>query len=197
MSGEDKRPETKKEYHSLYPLAHDEEICPAGHFWGWGIRSHYVIHYVVSGKGYLHCEGQDYTVGEGQIFVIFPWTVIKYEADMKDPWHYSWINFYGKEADGIFSSLGITPSTPVFNVKNGEEALEIMRRMPTERGAELEKNLDFSACLYELMSLLLKNREPIEQGENSYLVSARRYIRAHYFEDLTVEKIAAHVGISK
>ena len=189
--------EAKKEYPSLFPLAHDEEICLPGHYWGWGIRSHYIIHYVVSGKGYLHYEGRDFTIGEGQMFVVFPRTLIKYEADERDPWHYSWINFYGSEAEEIFALLGITPEDPVFSMKNGDEGLEILRKMPTERGADLEKNLDFTALLYEFMSLLLKNREAHDKGENIYLTAAKRYIRAHYFEDISVEKIAAHVGISR
>ena len=187
----------KREYTSLFPLAHDEEKCAPGHFWGTGIRPHYVIHYVVSGRGYLHCEGRDFTVREGQIFVIFPWTVIKYEADRRDPWHYAWINFYGSEADEIFERMSISSQSPVYTMKNGDEALEIMRKMPTERGADIGKNLDFAACLYELMSLLMKNTSVPERGENIYLTAARRYIRSHYFEDITVEQIAAHVGISR
>ena len=197
MKNEGENKNSKKEYISLFPLAHDEEKCAPGHFWGMGIRPHYIIHYVVSGKGYLHCEGRDYTIGEGQIFVTFPWTVIKYEADRKDPWHYSWINFYGSEAEEIFSKLGISIQNPVFSMKNGDEVLEIMRKMPTERGADLEQNLNFSALLYNFMSLLLKNAESQEHGENIYLTAAKRYIRSHYFEDITVEKIASYVGISR
>jgi len=187
----------KREYVSLYPLAHNDEQCEPGHFWGTGIRNHYVIHYVISGKGYLHCEGRDFTVREGQIFVIFPWTVIKYEADLKTPWSYSWVNFYGSEAEEVFSRIGISPREPIYSVKNGAEIHEVMRGMPRERGAEIEKNLDFSSRLYELMSLLLKNTDSTERGENLYLTAAKRYIRSHYFEDITVEQISARVGISR
>ena len=197
MNEEKRKQEIKREHTSLYPLAHDDEICPPGHYWGWGIRTHYIVHYVVSGKGYLHHEGRDFTVEEGQIFVVFPRTLIKYEADERDPWRYSWINFYGAEADEIFAQLGITHDSPVFSMKNGDEGLEILRQMPTERGAELGQNLDFTALLYEFMSLLLKNTETSARRENAYLSAAKRYIRSHYFEDITVEKIAAHVGISR
>ena len=188
---------TKKEYISLYPLTHEDEYCSPGHSWGYGIRTHYVIHYVASGRGVLNCDGREFTIGKGQIFVIFPRTVIKYEADKKDPWHYSWINFYGNEAEEIFSRMGICPEKPVFSVTNGGEILEVMSHMPTERGADIERNLEFSARLYELMSLLIKNTVVSEKGENIYLTAAKRYIRSHYFEDITVEKISAYVGISR
>lgn len=197
MNRDNENQSIKKEYISLFPLAHDEESCAPGHYWGPGIRSHYVIHYVISGKGVLCSEGREFPVGKGQIFAVFPWTVIKYEADRKDPWHYSWINFYGSEADEIFSQLGISPEAPVFSMKNGDEALEVLRNMPAERGADVGKNLDFSARLYDFMSLLIKNKGVSERGENIYLTAAKRYIRSHYFEDITVEKIASNVGISR
>ena len=157
MNRENESKSIKREYTSLYPLAHDDEECAPGHNWGYGIRSHYVIHYVASGKGVLYCEGRQFTIHKGQIFVIFPRTVIKYEADRREPWVYSWINFYGSEAEEIFAKMEITPESPVFTVKNGVEILEVMRNMPTERGADIGKNLDFAARLYELMSLLVKN----------------------------------------
>lgn len=187
----------RREYNSLYPLAHDEEHCAPGHFWGPGIRPHYIIHYVVSGRGRLCHDGHEFVATAGQIFVIFPWTVIKYEADMKDPWHYTWINFYGNEAEEIFSQLGLSPTSPLLDLKNGDEVLEVMRKMPTERGADVGGNLDFSARLYDLMSLIVKNREESDRGENIYLTAAKRYIKAHYFEDITVERIAYNVGISR
>lgn len=187
----------KREYVSLSPRAHDEEKCAPCHSWGYGIRDHYVIHYILSGKGYLWCEGREYVIHKGQIFVVFPWTVIKYEADRKEPWHYAWVNFYGNEADEIFSHMGISTEFPVFTVKNGGEIVEVMRNMPTERSSDIEKNLDFSARLYELMSLLMKNKATSEGGENAYLASAKRYIKSHYFEDITVENISSHIGISR
>ena len=187
----------RREHHSLYPETSGEEICKAGHYWGPGIRSHYLVHYVISGRGRLFYDDREFQVKKGQIFVVFPWTVIKYEADCKDPWHYVWTSFFGDEAERIFGQLGISPDRPIFTVKNGAEVLETVRSMPPERSNETKTNLDFSARLYEFMSLLMENANEHEDRESGYLGAAKRYIRSHYFEDITVEGIAAHLGISR
>lgn len=181
----------------LSPVISGEQSCPSGHFWGSGVRHYYLIHYVISGKGVFYCGPNKFNLCAGQIFVIFPGTVIKYQADKLDPWHYAWVGFSGDEAKDVFAGLGITPKNPVFSVKNGDELLENIRRMPAERGADLHTNLLFSARLYGFMALLMENRNKEPGRENSYYVAAKRYIKAHYFEDITVESVASHVGISR
>lgn len=188
---------TKREKSLLYPLDSGEERCAPLHLWGAGVRQHYLVHYVISGKGVFYCGGREYNIRKGQIFVIFPWTVIKYQADANDPWHYTWINFSGDEAGEIFSQMGITPENPVFTMKNGVQALEVIRNMPRERSSDMRINLEFSARLYEFMSLLMENLRVVEKSEDIYLSAAKRYIKSHYFDDITVEEVAAHVGISR
>ena len=187
----------KKERSSLYPIDSGEERCAPLHAWGQGIRQHYLIHYVISGKGKFYCGAKEYEIRKGQIFVVFPWTVIKYQADALDPWHYVWVDFSGEEARDILTQMGISVESPVFSIKNGAAVLEVVRNMPRERSSDTCVNLDFSAKLYEFMSLLLQNIKQIERGGNSYLTSAKRFIRSHYFDDITVDEVASHVGISR
>ena len=187
----------KKDRASLYPIDSGEERCAPLHSWGQGIRPNYLIHYVVSGKGTFWCGGKQYEIRKGQIFVVFPWTVIKYQADAADPWHYAWVDFVGEEAGDILSQMGISAESPVFSIKNGAEVLEVIRNMPRERSADTCDNLEFSAKLYEFMSLLMKNTKQSEIGGNAYLAAAKRYIKAHYFDDITVDEVASYVGISR
>ena len=85
----------KKEPYALTPVFSGEEKCAAGHYWGAGVRASYVIHYVISGEGTFYCGPNKFTVHAGQIFVIFPGTMIKYQASFTNPWHYAWIGFHG------------------------------------------------------------------------------------------------------
>ena len=188
---------TKKERTSLYPIDSGEEHCAPYHAWGQGIRQNYLIHYVVSGKGIFWCGGKQYEIQKGQIFVVFPWTVIKYQADGNDPWHYVWVNFSGEEARDILMQMGISVDSPVFSIKNGADVIEVIRNMPRERSIDTCVNLEFSSKLYEFMSLLMKNIKPLGRGENSYLAAAKRYIKSHYFDDITVDEVASYVGISR
>ena len=187
----------KKQYQGLIPISSGEEKCAPNHYWGAGVRPTYLIHYVISGKGVFYCGTQKYTLKRGQAFVIFPGTIVKYQADDKDPWHYAWVNFDGDEAKEIFSQAKITPLSPIVTVSDVDGVRELLADMPTERGAHMSNNLRFCARLYELLSLLPASDNEGEHSENDYLTTARRYIKAHYSEDITVEQVASHVGISR
>ena len=187
----------KKVKPPLVPIASGEERCEAKHSWGPGVRSHYVIHYVVSGRGSFYCGMNKFHLKKGQIFVIYPDTIVKYEADEKEPWHYIWVDFYGEEVRPILDLMKITVKSPVKNIQNGTDLVEALRQMPAERTADTSNNLKFYSKLYEFMSLLVKDSSSTENTESDYFETASRYIRAHYQEPITVESVADHVGVSR
>ena len=183
-------------YSGLKPVSSGEEKCAPGHFWGAGVRGGYIIHYVLSGTGVFYCGMGKYVLTKGQAFVIFPNTVVKYQADTKDPWHYAWVVFNGDEAKSVLEDLGVSVKKPVITSVDCKRAVELIRKMPRERGGVLSENLMFSSLLYELFSLLAENKTD-DKTENIYLAAATRFVRAHYHEEVTVESLAAHVGISR
>lgn len=184
-------------YQGLLPISRGEEKCNPNHAWGAGVRSSYLIHLVISGKGVFYCGTKKHTVTKGQIFVIFPGTIVKYQADGKDPWHYIWVSFHGDEAKEILQKADITLSAPVTLLPKADNALALLRDMPEERGADMVSNLHFTARLYEFLSLLIPDGKEAQSGENAYFTAASRYIKAHYAEQITVDRIAAHIGISR
>lgn len=187
----------KRSKESLMPISSGEQKCTPGHFWGPGVRANYLIHYVISGKGVFYCGPNKHMVEQGEIFVIFPGTIVKYQADVKEPWHYTWINCRGEEIREVLTMLGITLASPVRFLANGEAFGSKLRSMPRERNADLWNNMKFSAGLYEAMALLLENRQEHENSENAYFTMAKRYIGAHYYEEITIDQVAAHMGISR
>lgn len=185
-----------KENNCLKPVSSGEEMCAPGHFWGAGVRGNYVIHYVISGSGVFYCGTNKFNVKKGQIFVIFPNTVVKYQADFKDPWHYAWVVFSGDEVKKVFDHAGIDRISPVFTMPDTKRVAQVLRDMPEERGTGLFDDLKFSSLLYEFLSMLV-SEDDVEKSENIYISAAVRYIKAHYPEDITVDRIAAHLGISR
>ncbi len=183
-------------YEGLKPVSSGEEKCSPGHYWGAGVRGNYIIHFVISGTGVFYCGTGKYTLTKGQAFVIFPNTVVKYQADTKDPWHYAWVVFGGEEARTVFDSLGVSVRDPIITSIDVKRAVDLIRKMPGERGGVLSENLRFSSLLYEFLSLLAENKTD-DKTENVYLNAATRFIRAHYHEDVTVESLAEYIGISR
>ena len=196
-SCENTYPVLEQKIQSLTPVNSGEEQCKPLHYWGAGIRANYLIHYVISGSGVFYCGTQKYHLNKGQMFVIFPWTITKYQADEKNPWHYAWIEFGGNEVKNILDKIGVSVNSPIITTTNGNEIIETLRAMPKERSANIYENLKFTSLLYEFLSLIVKDVSRDEKSENLYLKSATRYIKAHYTEDITVDKIASYIGISR
>ena len=186
-----------EENSAICPISSGEQRCAPGYTWGAGVRFSYIIHYIISGRGVFYCGPNKFELRAGDIFVIYPGTVVKYVADESDPWHYAWINFRGNDSKQIFSKMGITPLAPIKSVECGERMVNIIRTMPTERNADIQTNLGFSQKLYEILLLLMSDGEPEERTENSYLTAAVRYVKAHYNENISVEGISDHIGISR
>jgi len=184
--------------HGLYPLSSNEEKCSSGHFWGPGVRPYYLLHYIISGKGVFYSGTKKYELSKGQMFAVFPHNIVKYQADKEDPWHYIWVIFSGDEAKEILSEASLSIKDPVFEPHNGEKILSVMRSMQKERSADMSENLKFTSLLYEFMSLMTaKSGNLSEANENSYFYLATRFIKAHFSEDITVDKIASFVGLSR
>ena len=56
---------------------------------------HTVIHYVSSGSGFVHIDGQSLPVSAGQIFIIPAGHFAYYKCNEHDPWAYRWVGFTG------------------------------------------------------------------------------------------------------
>ena len=70
--------------------------CTPGHFYE-GIRDHYIIHYIFSGKGIFETEDNTYNLKKGNGFLIFPGQTHFYRADDKNPWEYCWFALNGMQ----------------------------------------------------------------------------------------------------
>ena len=56
------------------------------HSFGPAFKPHFVIHYVIGGKGKLAIGGKEYPLKQGYGFLIPPEELAFYQADETDPW---------------------------------------------------------------------------------------------------------------
>lgn len=61
------------------------------HSFGPASKPHYLIHYVLSGKGHFRFHDKEYRLEAGYGFLIQPNELAFYQADAKDPWSYLWV----------------------------------------------------------------------------------------------------------
>lgn len=174
---------TDQGYQGINPVQFGYEDCNKGHFYGPAVRTHWLIHFVVSGHGYYRINNKEYKIGPGEMFVIPPFEETFYQADNKKPWTYIWIGF---TCDGpLPTDLGDVIRCP--------EAIEIFNSMKNCDTFDSGKRAYLSAKLWELFALLLRKKKP----ETHYVQKAIDCIHSEYMQGITVEQIADRLKLDR
>ena len=95
-------------------LSAGTQKCEPGYKYGPAVRNHYLIHYIINGKGILGFDNKEFAVKAGQAFLIEPGCVTYYEADELNPWEYVWVGFNGSYVKGLLETADISQFNPVF-----------------------------------------------------------------------------------
>lgn len=166
----------------LNPVEVGEEKCKAGHTFGYYVRNHYLLHYVVSGKGMLYKNDCTYPVLQGEVFLIKPGEAAKYSADLKVPWHYIWIGFDGVGAD-VLEEL----RSPVF--KMSERAFT--RAMKAEEYTNMREEY-LLGCIHFLLCDIFEN-----ESEVDITSTVLNYIDTNYMNSPRISEIANSVNLNR
>lgn len=168
-----------------------------GHIWGPGIRSYYLLHYVISGKGWYEVGKEKYQLSEGDLFLGFPGEIIKYGADLEDPWKYCWTGFTGQDIPYLIKLAGFTRKKHVLHIPCDDIAAVMI---------DLYQNYGTrpSSYMYMISKLALLFSVIIEKSQNtsrrfrgsSSLDKALDFMESECQHPLTVSEIASCAGIS-
>lgn len=190
----------KKELVSLSVYNVGFQKCEPGYQWGPGIRDHYLIHHVISGKGFYEVGGQSYALFAGDTFLVYPQTEITYYADKNDPWEYAWVGFNGSDAAIILKATDFSPEHPVI-VSNhmGDSVKKHLLGIYDARGNDFTNSVEMTGRLYQTLALFMKNATSTEQLNTSatYVQKGIAYISSNYSYSITIEDIAQYVGVSR
>lgn len=191
----------------LMPFQYGREACQPGHAFGPARRSHFLFHYVISGRGLLmstddNGEKTDHRLGEGEGFLIFPGQVNTYVADLDDPWEYVWVEFDGIHVKDDLEAVGLTPSSPVYRSLSSElraRMVEEMRYLVANREAS---PLHLIGHTYLFLDYLLRSvdhpaEQPTGRLQGFYIREALDFVKEHYQEEITVEDIARCTGLNR
>ncbi|MBC8081524.1 MAG: AraC family ligand binding domain-containing protein, partial [Gorillibacterium sp.] len=85
------------------------------HSCGPAMRSHFLLTYVLKGKGVFRTEGTTFHLEAGTSFVMFPGVVGYYQADSEDPWEYAWVGFGGEAAKTYVEEIGLSQKLPILH----------------------------------------------------------------------------------
>lgn len=172
------------------------EKCAPGHAFGPAVRSHYLFHFVLKGRGVYERGGARYPVEEGKGFLILPGESTVYAADEKDPWEYCWIGFSGAGASRILRECGLWEQNLIYTDKAGllrEEMLHLveLNSRPDSNGYTL------LGQLYRCLSRMVEKPSAREESGKAYTDTALAFIRNNFSYDIGVSDIARHVGVDR
>ena len=177
------------------------EKCVSAHTWGPGIRDHYLIHLVLSGKGTFKVNGEQWNLQAGDLFLIKPSQLIVYTADAEDPWEYCWVGFNGACANKLTTQLPFTDLAPIHHAKNGSALKEAILNIYKARGLEPQDEAAMVGYLYLFIAELMKETRDSEPHATSsasqYVLNAIKYIQFHYSHDISINDVAKSVGVSR
>lgn len=175
--------------------------CESLHSVGPGCRPHYLIHYILEGKGIYQAGDKKYKLSKGQGFLIEPETLTFYQADKDEPWAYVWIGVGGTKAKDFIHDIGLNSEQLTFQCPYGEEIKQIVLSMLKHTNPTIACQYFLQGRLYDFFSVLL--REPIvdthqePSRENHYIQEAVTFIRNQYSAGIGVSDIAAHLNVNR
>lgn len=188
-------------FEDLYFCGGGRSVCMPGHNFGPDVRFHYLIHYIISGKGIFETDQLRYPLCQGQGFLIEPGVSTFYQADTETPWSYLWISFHGHLAGQIVRDLNIGGKHPVFSCKNGRALENILDRLlaAPDSGSSLYQHSQLMAFFHVLAGRpdARQKMDGFGNRSNYYIDKAVNFIQANYSNPLKISDIANYLGISR
>ena len=176
------------------------ETCAPSHSYGPVVRSGYLIHYILSGKGIYKTDGHIYHLSEGDAFLIRPNTLIYYEADRYRPWTYTWIGFQGIKMDEYFRRTSLLEE-PCFHYGKDDRVRLCHEKMFEAYNLPENRDLMMNSILYEYLYLLAskfpRKTIPIQEKKISYVEEALRYMESNYADSVNIQVIADYLNIER
>lgn len=171
------------------------------HSFGPALKPHYLIHYILSGRGKFVIGGEEYPLEAGYGFLITPDELAFYQADEEEPWTYVWVGFSGTMAAEYVNNIGLSVRQPVFRSDASEELYRIVKDMMDHNTFDLSHDLRRNGQLGVFLSVIAEGSR-VERNEgddraNIYVRKAVSFIQSNYCNPIKVTDVADYVCINR
>lgn len=166
------------------------------------IKSLYLMHYVISGRGILRMNNKEYEITQDAIFFIPPGVKISYQPDKNIPWQYLWVEFNGISAKALCSKALLCQEDPVYYPKNSQSILKEFADMIEESIiSDSSATINSLSHLLRIFSLIIKERHQVSRHmmtKAEYTIKPiAQYIEQNFYNNLlSLDMIANHFHIN-
>lgn len=191
----------------IRPYQYGWEECKPLHSFGPFVRNHYLLHYIISGKGMLYShttngEIHEYLLEANQGFLICPGQINMYTADEKNPWKYVWVEFDGMRAEEFLLQAGLEQDQPIYLPRSVEEGELLRDRMLYFFENSTRSPIHLVGWLYLFLDELIEfsaSRQNIEEKKQQdfYINEAVVYIQQNCNRELTVDEVAGFCKLNR
>ncbi|MFC5468635.1 helix-turn-helix domain-containing protein [Cohnella suwonensis] len=169
------------------------------------VVDYYLLHHVLSGKGYFRAGDFECELSPGDSFLIRPGQLVHYVSDEQDPWLYRWVAFAGSQAAAIVGEAGMGDEKPVVSSGGGREPGDRCRAIfEAFRARGGSASLAATGHLHLLLASLKEatadnGTEALRpDSHNEELVrQVAGYLSTQYAEPITIEGMAETLGYNR
>jgi len=162
---------------------------------------HYIMFFVNEGRGSMTSRQATHKVEAGQGFVVFPGVDTRIQSHYKETMNVTWVAFSGYLVDRYLSRANLSVYEPVFTDNEQKEGRAFFENLLAAAQRFPNRYCRIMAQLYGLIGFLIDNAGDITKQETTmpefYLMRALDFIDRNYHENITVEDIAASIGVSR
>lgn len=181
-----------KHYNDINPVVCGEEDCAPKHSYGPAVRTYWLLHFVMSGKGrFKTCRGT-YELKKNDVFIIRPYDVTSYIADADEPWSYRWIGFNCE----LSMPKSLTLSDVIYAPYLSRTFEECVRANDiTQNGRGYESYL--CSKIWQIFAALEDREETQVKAAEEYIRSALNIMDGEYMKGITVDGVAARLHLNR
>lgn len=165
---------------------------PENNKFGPGKRNLYLIHYVISGKGYFN--GNQVNAGQG--FLIKPHTFEHYYPDENDPWTFLWVTSQDAVMEDMFRVFNANENTQIFNYTYVADVRNLTYRIKQNHN----KNYSPAKILEIFLDLFNRHENDttvFKKNMDIYFECAVNYIHSNAFRAIKVAELTDVLGITQ
>lgn len=173
--------------------------CSNMHSFGPGIRTIYIVHYIINGRGYFTRGSETWSVEKGESFVIRPFEQISYRPDSSDPWEYTWIEFTGKDHTEMLNRISFIRGDCIIGRIDREDILPLYDGLSGHREV-LHGSFACGAMALAILGVYADryHKIGIHDAETSCFCAAKAMIQGNYhIPDFGLSSICSALGISR
>ena len=170
-----------------------------GHYSAQKVVDHFVLHFIISGKGTYQVHDQTYHLRENDCFLLLPHVPIRYQSDPEDPWVYYWVGFDGADALELMQLCNISYQIPILHYESVEELTGILKPLTVLNTSSISDSYIALGEFYLLCSKLMQYNQNIKSlSRKEYYVNQTISLIEHsYFKNISVQSIADSVGLDR